>query len=239
MTDTGGFTFSYESYRGLLKQLTAADYGFKKYDDRIEHSDVLLRHDVDWSPSKALRMAEIEAELNIYSTYFFLLTSPFYNALFEDNRESIQRIYDLGHDVGVHFSTHQYWSDAPTDSELEYRVQEEIEILKTVVDDVSDAVSFHIPPDWILREEFQSFDSTYAERFFTDIEYRGDSNQRWRQQHPFTGGIPNTVQILVHPGLWGDMDQSFQERLDSIRTSRFAEIRDFLEYQYIDDEIER
>lgn len=232
-------TFTYDSYRRLLERLDSAGYEFREYSEDLESGSVLLRHDVDWSPAKALKMAEIESEYDIQATYFFLLTSPFYNTLCQKNRDALQHIADLGHNIGVHFSTHQYWSSEPHQSEVKNRVQSEQKVLGTIVENISDTVSFHIPPDWILRESFEPFDSTYAEQFFIDVEYRGDSNQRWRRSPPFDNGIPDRVQILVHPGLWGETDATFSDRLRRTRNKRFQATTDFLEHQYIENAVNR
>lgn len=231
--------FTYEEYVDLLNEIEARGYEFASYGEPVEDGEVLLRHDVDWSPQRALRMAELEADNGVRSTYFFLLSSPFYNALNEGPREIIDRITSLGHRVGLHFSTHQYWSSEPEDEELEAAVAREREILSSVVEEEVAAVSFHIPPDWVLKRSYDGFLSTYEERFFTAIEYRGDSNQRWRWGRPFAGEFPDRLQILVHPGLWADTDQSFAERLYRERDERFDAISEFLDFQFIEDGVAR
>lgn len=236
--DTNEFTFDYDTYRRILRRLKLRRT-FSAYDESIDDGDVLLRHDVDWSPLKAERIAEIEADIGVHATYFFLVNSPLYNALYSGTRGAIKRIAELGHDVGVHFSTHQYYNEEPTTDEVTDRVLAEKRVLETVVPDVVETVSFHIPPDWILGKQFDSFPSTYEKRFFTEIAYRGDSNQRWREDPPFADGIPEKVQILVHPGLWNETDRSFGESLERICDNRFEQTREFLEYQYIDNEVER
>lgn len=233
-----GIQFTYETYEELLLCLQRNDYTFGDYETSDDRT-VILRHDVDWSPQKALRMAELEADLGISATYFFLLTSPLYNALYEEDRTCIEKITALGHDVGLHFSTHQYWTEEPPVEAIVAAVQRERRIFSEVIDDIIEAVSFHIPPDWILRRHFNEFTSTYEPRFFEEIAYRGDSNQRWRENHPLEPTIPDRIQILVHPGLWGEDDATFEERLVAERNWRFDDIADFLRYQFIDEEVDR
>ncbi|MEA5389597.1 hypothetical protein VB779_22965 [Haloarculaceae archaeon H-GB11] len=223
----------------MIEGLQEAGRSFVGYDDEMESGDVLLRHDVDWSPANAERMAQLEADRGVSSTYFFLLTSPFYNLSYEANREAVSTILELGHDIGLHFSTHQYWSAEPDREELESAVQTERTVLSTLFDEEISTVSFHIPPEWVLRRSFDPFQSTYEERYFSDIAYRGDSNQRWRSDPPFADGIPEKVQILAHPGLWNDTDQLFEERLDAERRNHFADVSSFLEYQFVDDAVAR
>lgn len=231
--------FTYDTYGDLLDGLRERGFEFASYGGPVEDGQVLLRHDVDWSPSRALRMAELEADRGVTATYFFLLTSPLYNALFRETREVIDRIASLGHDVGLHFSTHQYWSSEPDDAQLEAAVEREREVLSTLVDDQSEAVSFHIPPEWVLKRSYDGFVSTYEERFFTSIAYRGDSNQRWRDAHPFADEVPDRLQLLVHPGLWAETDQTFAERLDCERVERFDAVEAFLAHQFVEDGVSR
>lgn len=218
MTD---WTFTFDRYVDVLTCLLDAGLEPRRYDDPIHEDTLLLRHDVDWSPRKALRIAELEADNGVRSTFFFLLTSPFYNPFNQQVREIINNVTEMGHDVGVHFSTHQYWTTAPPAEELTTRVEREIETLRAITDTTIDVVSFHNPPEWIIRERFDGFHNTYEPRFFDDIAYRADSNQRWREQPPFEGGIPAPLQILTHPVLWGERD--------AYATDRLREERDYLE----------
>lgn len=238
-TTDGSIPFTYDTYADLLTELRARGYEFTTYGTSVEEGQVLLRHDVDWSPRRAVRMAELEAEHDVTATYFFLLSSPFYNLLHEETRAALDRIVSLGHDVELHFSTHQYWSSEPADDELVAAVDREREILSSILEDPIETVSFHIPPDWVLQRSYDGFVSTYEERFFTSIAYRGDSNQRWRRSPPFAEGVPDQLQILVHPGLWAETDQTFAERLYRERDAKFDAISDFLNHQFIEDNLSR
>ena len=100
--------FTHRWYRTFLERLRADDYDFRGFANAPAEGEVVLRHDVDLSLESALEMARIEAEVGVESTYFVLLTSPLYNALAPANREILRRIEGLGHDVGLHFSTHAY-----------------------------------------------------------------------------------------------------------------------------------
>ena len=57
---------------------------------------VVLRHDIDRKLGNALRMAELEHELGIQSTYYFRVPYTF-------KPEIIGKIHDLGHEVGYHY----------------------------------------------------------------------------------------------------------------------------------------
>ncbi len=57
---------------------------------------VVLRHDIDRKPKNALRMAKLEHELGIQSTYYFRFPYTF-------KPDIIRKINDLGHEVGYHY----------------------------------------------------------------------------------------------------------------------------------------
>lgn len=225
--------YSYAAYRDLLDDLRAAGYEFGAFDGPPDEGTVVLRHDVDWSPERAARMAAIEADRGVTATYFVLVTSPLYNVLTREVRDAIETIESLGHRVGVHVSTHQYWDDDPGDEAVAARVREEQAVLDTVVDDVAEAVSFHIPPEWVLGVDYDGFTSAYAPAYFEEVAYVADSTQRWRAEPPFEGAIPDRLQVLVHPGAWAETDQGFLDRLDAERERRFDAVRASLDDQYV------
>jgi hypothetical protein len=58
---------------------------------------LILRHDVDQCPGSALRMAAIEAELEIRSTWYFRWRTA--------RPDVVSAIRDAGHTVGLHYET--------------------------------------------------------------------------------------------------------------------------------------
>lgn len=226
--------FTFEWYGDLIKRIRREGYAFRGFDrDDGGAPMVILRHDVDWSPRKAVRMAEIEARNGAMATYFFLVSSPFYNVMNEAVRERIRRIRGLGHEIGLHFSTHQHFDTDPSNPDdgsepsmdtLSKYVTGEMEVLATAGQGPIEVVSFHNPPRWLFRRSFKGFTSTYEERFFEDIAYRADSNQRWRDDPPFAGGFPERCQLLTHPVLWGDRDGWATDRLREERDYMFDRI---------------
>jgi peptidoglycan/xylan/chitin deacetylase (PgdA/CDA1 family) len=224
--------FTYDAYRAFLDGLLDRGYDFGGFDAPVPDRTVVLRHDVDWSPERARRMARIEADRGVRATYFLLVSAPLYNVRADRVRAALDEIESLGHSVGVHFSTHEYWGTDPGSAAVAERVREEQQVLGTVVDDVADAVSFHVPPDWVLGVDYDGFTNAYAPQFFEEVAYTADSNQRWREDPAFDGIPPDRVQVLVHPGLWGETDAGFGDRLDAERDRRFDAVRDYLDDQY-------
>lgn len=225
---TTGTPFTMDAYRTFLRQLLDADYRFARYGDRPHGpGTVLLRHDVDISPERALAMARAEADLGVTATYFFLVTAPVYDLLHPATREAIEEIAGCGHAVGVHFDVHHYWEGRPADGALVDAVHRERESLDRVVD-VTDAVSFHVPPEWLLGRRFDQFTSVYDPAFFEEMTYRSDSNQRWRREDPFPDGLPERTQVLVHPGLWHDQDRELDEILATLARRSRGEVDEYM-----------
>jgi hypothetical protein len=228
------FAFTWDRYRELLDSLRSAGYEFRSFHDPPSEDGIMMRHDIDLSVVSALRMAQVEANAGVSSTYHVLLTSPLYNPFESTTRERIREIEALGHDIALHFSTHAYWDDEPVESALLDRIQAELAALETVLDgDAPPTVSFHIPPEWVLDRELPNVRNTYAPRYFSDIEYVADSGQRWRTNPPMVESLPERVQILVHPGLWGADDNGFEDCVDSAIESSTSRTRDLAHQEFI------
>ncbi|MGM0606049.1 MAG: hypothetical protein ACQETB_10330 [Halobacteriota archaeon] len=212
-------SYRIDEYRELLETLLAHGYQFDTFrsEDPIDPLGVLVRHDVDLSPRRALSMAAVEAELGIQSTYCFLLSTPLYDVTATDTRTAIDRIADLGHEIALHFDTRYYWSDEPAEARLVDAVGSELETLSRLVDRDVTTVSFHIPPAWVLDRRFDTFTNTYAPAFFSSIGYVSDSSQKWTETPPFPDGVPETFQLLVHPGLWHPTPRPIEELLRAKR----------------------
>lgn len=235
----GDIQFTYDWYREFLSDLLDAGFDFRTFSEGAGDGDVLLRHDVDLSVEKALTTARIEAEYGIRSTYCFLVTSPLYNPMEGVRRDQLRVIEALGHEVGLHFSTHEYWAldEQPDDATLEEQVNEERDTLGMVLSATPETVSFHIPPTWVLDRDFEGFQNTYQPATFSDIDYVADSGQRWRDGPPQIPEPPASLQILTHPGLWGDEDGDFEKRVlqsitDANHHSGQKARREFLTEEY-------
>jgi hypothetical protein len=176
-------TFDLGHYRELLEAAQAGGYSFKPFEYGPGGGDLFLRHDIDLSLEAALRMAELEAELDLSTTYLLMTESVFYNLASSEGVATIERLRALGHAVGLH------------------AVYPKVEL-----DDRFDAVvSWHNPDPEYMSEKVPGAINVYAEPYFSPQAYRSDSNQHWRSGCPHEelrgGGFP-WLQILVHPEIW-------------------------------------
>jgi len=213
--------YTYEWYSDFLDRCQDAGHTFRTFDKRGDEG-IWLRHDVDWSPENARRMAEIEANHDATATYFFLVRSVFYNALEPTELEHIRAISDMGHKVGLHFAPGPYFSARPDDKMLLQAIETDRAVLRSRLSELADVVAFHSPPFWVLGSTFEGVVHTYEPAFFDHIAYRSDSLGRWREERPFPNGIPDSVQILTHPALWGETDASPTQRVREVQRDILA-----------------
>ena len=95
--------FTLYSYREFLKKLIEHGYTFSTFAAWCEGKTVnagkviILRHDIDKQPLRALHVAKVEAELKIQSSFYFRVTSEVFNT------EIISKIAALGHEIGYHY----------------------------------------------------------------------------------------------------------------------------------------
>lgn len=96
--------FTLEKYKELCFALLDSNMRimtFRSYLEETPKSDfVILRHDIDRIPFNALRMAELENQLGIESTYYFRFVKGFWGSF---KPEIIRSIHELGHEVGYHY----------------------------------------------------------------------------------------------------------------------------------------
>lgn len=166
----------------------------------------LWRHDVDFSVHRALRLAEIEAECGVSSTFFFMLRGAFYNLLEPDICDRVRRIRDLGHWTGLHFDDEA--SRSTSSAPLEDRIEQERVALEKLVDIPVDSVAFHNPSIQGIpstAEVVAGMANVHSERIERTFRYVSDSNGFWRfdplldvLEDPAT----TRLHVLTHPGWW-------------------------------------
>jgi hypothetical protein len=94
----------WQEYRRLLILAQAQGYALVSLESWLANAEahagrdvLILRHDVDQCPASAARMAAIESELGICSTWYFRWRTA--------QPKVIQAIREGGHEVGLHYET--------------------------------------------------------------------------------------------------------------------------------------
>jgi hypothetical protein len=203
--------FDLVHYGELLEAARAGGYRFAAFDRDPQAGDLLLRHDVDLSLEAALRMAEIETAAGATSTYFLMTRSLFYNLASPAGEQTLARLRDLGHRVGLH-ALHPY-----VDHDERF----------------DPVLAWHNPDPDFMSAPVDGLANVMEPRFFTPERYRSDSNQHWRRgcPHPdLEAGRFEWLQLLTHPEIWafpgGTMAETMHAMLDEERQRRVVQLRE-------------
>jgi hypothetical protein len=208
--------FTYKHYQQILR-LAKKEYMFSHFDNYSScERFILWRHDIDFSPTKALKLSQIEAEENVSGTYFVLLHSSFYNLMDLDVIKQIKEIINNGHQLGLHFDFRPY--NISSERMLEYYLEFEKDILETIFNRQVNAFSFHMTNDFTNscgKKHYAGMINVYSDGIKKNIEYCSDSNGYWRFQRledVLTKKRPNQLHVLTHPIWWSEKIESIIER---------------------------
>jgi hypothetical protein len=215
--------FSYSEYRNIIKliqqHLPIVDFSqaneFNECNGiKVVGKFCVIRHDIEFSIDRALKLAELENELGISTTYTVQLRNNTYNALSEKNIDAVHRIKELGHCIALH-------QNPPLMSEkaLKKYVLKDIETLEHYYGFEVDRYAFHRPKQEQLAMylDIPGKINCYGEQFFQyftqddkpdnlEVTYLADSNHQWKYGHPFSINFENTLklQLNTHPFSWSE-----------------------------------
>ena len=157
-------------------------------------------HDIDYSIEKAVELAALEAEENVKSTYFVLLSSEFYNLAAKENKDKILQINRLGHDVGLHFDELNYDDDCKKN--VPKLILKEVQMLEDLLQIEVKSVSMHRPSKETLEADYDLYPyiTSYGKKFFKQFKYVSDSRRRWREDvvNVIESGNYEKLHILTH-----------------------------------------
>ena len=209
MTVVANCTFDLAHYRELLRAAQFGGYRFAGFDRAPQAGELILRHDVDLSLEAALIVAEVEAEEHVWSTWFLMTRSSFYNLASKDGERAIARLRELGHRVGHH----AVYPNIDLDERFD------------------PVVAWHNPDPEFMWSEIPGAVNVMSPTFFDPDLYRSDSNQYWRHgcpHEPLAGGEFEWLQLLIHPEIWAydgaTMRESMNSFLDADRAARLEHL---------------
>ena len=209
--------FTVASYRQLiilaLSSYEVADYSSINWGKRF----LLWRHDCDFSLNRSLALAKIESDLGLKSTFFLNPHCEFYNLLESSQQDLIHNIFELGHNIGLHFDATFYGTASEND--LNRQVESEASLLENFLGVRPEAFSFHNPTSFNLTCEADTYGgllNCYSKQFKTKVPYCSDSNGYWRFQRLFDvleEAKSPCLQVLTHPGWWHEKPSSPRSRI--------------------------
>jgi hypothetical protein len=207
-----------EEYIDIIKTFLEAGYSFESFCNRAstKKSAVLLRHDVDFSVEAALKVAKLDKELGVSSTFFFMLNSVFYNIFARKDYEQIVEIADMGHTVSLHME-----KGFCNISQFAYKTHKIFcDWIKSVEKNI---VSVHRPgsltPDCELPKGIKS---VYDPEYTQDMKYFSDSGCKW-YENPLTSQEfkeRKNIQLLLHPIWWVYEGESVSEIFERFLAER-------------------
>lgn len=222
-------TFDYETYcrlLGILKK-THTNYRFIDTRNTTHEKYFILRHDVDFSPDAAFKMAQIEREMGIKATYFLLFNSDFYNLLSHEFCHLPRKIVELGHEVGLHYDFSKY-------EEIGCNIHDilnfQARLLSAMAGTAIHSISMHNPSinglDPFLKN--REYINVYDSKFTKEIGYFSDSGGAWRKttiESFKNNNIPKKMQLLIHPIYWNNSHADRWDRMQLLIESRIKKIK--------------
>jgi hypothetical protein len=176
---------------------------------------LLLRHDVDVSMKRALKIASVELGLGIKSTYMVQTASPLYSLEDDESQRCVEKIIEMGHDIGLHLRASGSGGGVPDEGEI----FKDRRILEDLTGKDVRSVSFHRPsagtPMMGGAQKVCGMVNCYGKDLMG--WYLSDSRGIWRAGEPIgqlskKGG--KLLQVLIHPIWWGDRHATPEERLE-------------------------
>ncbi|MCK6570984.1 hypothetical protein L6V77_07705 [Myxococcota bacterium] len=233
-TDASGLfrRFDFSTYGRLLDHLAAHGRNVRLC-DLADHPwparFFILRHDVDFCPDAALRMAAFEQSRGIRATYFLLFGGRHYNLLAAEYCGVPARLAAMGHEVGLHYDVASLSPpDAGTQSR-ERALHAQAELLAVLAGVPVRSIAMHNPSER-GEDPFRadpSFLNAYGDRFAREIVYASDSAGAWRDAAVAAlseRAPPDRMQMLIHPFFWADRHADREERMRVFTEQRAAEL---------------
>ena len=200
--------FTLANYERLIELAKEKGFQFILHKDEFvpERKDIIWRHDVEFEPDIALKMAEIEAELNVQASYFFQLHSRYYNLFDPCYRNVFNKIKELGHLVGLHFDC-RYWG-VEDEKQLDVYITLDRSYLEKNFEVEIDTFSFHNTTPFTqscLDYKYGGLINVYSSFFKERYSYCGDSLGYWRfdrLEDVLNDDKVQHLQVLTHDGNW-------------------------------------
>lgn len=198
--------WTYNSYLELIKEGLEKDVGF------------FFRHDVDISLKKAVEMAEFESKNGIKSTYYILLSSPYYNALEAENLQRIRTLRELGMGIGLHYDNSIKLQDA---NQCCSEIIIQLGMLQHHIGELEEkSVTFHKPLRGVdINEEtvnLLNLSNIYSPNFDQRFKYISDSGHNWRENPYDIIDTNDMVHINTHPEWYNNEEMDMEECIYSL-----------------------
>ena len=235
--------FTLEAYR-LYLQAIKASYSniltFAEFFSLPEPPDsfVIIRHDVDRKPKNALKMAMLENEMGVRSTYYFRTKAHVFNS------GIIRAIAKYGHEIGYHYEsladTKGDMGLAINDFEANLLKLRDLVPIQTIAMHGSPLKPYDNRDMWhqneghrLLTEKYHILGEVYLDIDYKDVAYINDTGRNWSSDisnirdfvdseetinienanelfHLFENAFYSKIVFQVHPERWTDSFIDYQ-----------------------------
>lgn len=235
MTNREKYNFDYFTiahYAELVGLAKEQGFQFILHKDEFveDRKDIIWRHDVEFSPDIALRMAEIEHELGVQATYFFQTHSEFYNIFEPYFTRILNRIKNLGHHIGLHFDSHYYGINSA--EMLDKYISLDRKYFEEVFHLELDTFSFHNTTPFVLSckdYRYGGLINVYADCIKKNYQYCADSTGYWRYEildEVLRDRDVRHLQVLTHDAMWSEEVLSPRQRVRASIQANAERVKD-------------
>lgn len=197
--------FNLASYKYLLEVIKKSKRNHISFNQYfLGKNGVILRHDIDFSPTKALEIAKLEYEQGLFSTFFVMVNSNIYSMQDANNIKAIKSIIGLGHEIGLHFDPSIYQDD---ENLLNAVCQNECDSIESLLNKKIEIISFHRPEKKFIgmKNKIANRFHSYMPELIEKTKYCSDSEGKWRFDDPeelLNNTSIKNIQLLTHPIWW-------------------------------------
>lgn len=215
--------FTLNKYTQLCESISNSSYAPMTVESYIKQNGkknkvIILRHDVDSRPANALRIAEIEKEFKLKSTYYFRVIDEVFQ------KDLIEKIQALGHEIGYHYEvldkSKGNFENAIKLFETELQAFRKISDIKTICMHGNSRTPWNSRDIW-KRYDFTEFDilgEAYLSIDFSRMAYISDSARTWDHKYKVKDIVEGSKGSLL-PQI-----ASTDEIIDLIRKDEFNQL---------------
>ncbi|KCZ72281.1 hypothetical protein ANME2D_01686 [Candidatus Methanoperedens nitroreducens] len=209
------FDFTLTKYRDLCQAIVSSKYTpltiHEYLTQAYSNNCIIMRHDVDRKPVQALKMARIEHDHGIRSTYYFRNTKEVFKP------PIIKQIDELGHEIGYHY---EVLDKAKGDAKKAIMIfEQDLEEFRKLVDVTTICMHGNPLTPWLNRDiwkvyKFNNFGiigEAYLSIDYTRVSYFTDTGRAWNSSK-------YNIKDIIETRIYNNHVRSTDELIDLIRS---------------------